>query len=354
MGCQSKAEIKPKKTDPDNAGVEKGKIMSIRFLACLILFLSSLQASKQTLTIYTYNSFTSPWGPASKIKVAFEDRCNCNLKFISISSAIGALRKIQLEGKKTKADILLGLDKSSLHIAKKTNLFIEHKQDTSKLSLPVSWNDKVFLPYDYGYFSFIYNSNKTKKVPNSFKDILLMPKKFKIIIQDPRSSSPGLGLVLWIKKIYGKRANKYWQKLSPYILTVTKSWSEAYGLFLKGEANMVLSYTTSPAYHIAHENKVNFKAVLFKEGHYGQIEVASILKSSKNKKLARDFLKFILSDDFANIIPSTNWLYPTVKTKNGLPQEFKSLHIPVKMLLIEDRIIDKNIKIYLKEWLNSI
>ena len=34
---------------------------------------------------------------------------------------------------------------------------------------------------------------------------------------------------------------------------MTQGWSEAYGLFLKGEADMVLSYTTSPAYHIAVE-----------------------------------------------------------------------------------------------------
>jgi hypothetical protein len=33
-------------------------------------------------------------------------------------------------------------------------------------------------------------------------------------------------------------------------VTVTKGWSEAYGLFLKGESDLVLSYTTSPAYHM--------------------------------------------------------------------------------------------------------
>lgn len=38
-------------------------------------------------------------------------------------------------------------------------------------------------------------------------------------------------------------------------VTVTKGWSEAYGLFLKGESDLVLSYTTSPAYHIIAEKK---------------------------------------------------------------------------------------------------
>lgn len=325
---------------------------------CLyILFLTTLlqaESNKPTLVVYAYDSFTASWGPAPKVKEAFEKKCNCNLEFVSTSSAIGSLRKIQLEGVNTKADILLGLDKSSANIARKTNLFIEHGLDTSKLNLPIMWDDAEFLPYDYGYFAFVYDSSKTKKVPNSFKELLDMPKDFKIIIQDPRSSTPGLGLMLWIKKIYGEKASSYWHKLSPHILTVTKGWSEAYGLFLKGEADMVLSYTTSPAYHIVAENKTNFKTANFKEGHYGQIEVSAILKSSKQKKLAKKFLEFTMSETFADIIPTTNWSYPVIKTKKGLPEGFESLHVPSKMLLIDDEKIEKNRKKYQNEWLDAI
>lgn len=321
-----------------------------------ILFLTTLlqaQSNKPTLVVYAYDSFTASWGPAPKVKEAFEKECNCNLKFVSTSSAIGSLRKIQLEGTSTKADVLLGLDKSSAGIARKTNLFVKHEVDTSKLNLPVEWNDDEFLPYDYGYFAFVYDSSKTKKVPNSFEELLNMPKDFKIIIQDPRSSTVGLGLMLWVKKIYGDKASEYWEKLSPRIVTVTKGWSEAYSLFLKGEADMVLSYTTSPAYHLIAEKKTNFKTANFKEGHYGQVEVSAILKSSKQKKLAKEFLEFTLSETFANIIPTTNWSYPAVKTKKGLPKGFDSLHVPSKMLLIDDKIIEQNRKQYQNEWLDA-
>jgi len=326
----------------------------ILFLILFFLTMIQAQTNKPTLVIYAYDSFTASWGPAPKIREAFEKECNCNLKFVSTSSAIGTLRKIQLEGANTKADILLGLDKSSAGIARKTDLFMQHDVDTSKLSLPVQWNDKVFLPYDYGYFAFVYDSKKTKKVPSSFEELIKMPKDFKIIIQDPRSSTPGLGLMLWIKTVYGNKANEYWKKLSPHILTITKGWSEAYGLFLKGEADMVLSYTTSPAYHIIAENKTNYKTANFKAGHYGQIEVSAILKSSKQKKLAKKFLKFTLSETFANIIPTTNWSYPVIKTKKGLPKGFDSLYVPSKMLLIDDETIEQNRKRYQNEWLDAI
>ena len=53
------------------------------------------------------------------------------------------------------------------------------------------------------------------------------------MIEDPRTSTPGLGLLLWVRELYGDRAPEAWQKLKPRILTVSKGWSEAYGLFLK-------------------------------------------------------------------------------------------------------------------------
>ena len=59
---------------------------------------------------------------------------------------------------------------------------------------------------------------------------------------------------MWIKAAYGDESNKIWKGLAPNILTVTKGWSEAYGLFMDGEADLVLSYTTSPAYHMIAEN----------------------------------------------------------------------------------------------------
>ena len=46
---------------------------------------------------------------------------------------------------------------------------------------------------------------------------------------------------------------------------------------------MVLSYSTSPAYHMIAEGKENYKAVQFEEGHYVQIEVAGYLKVPKTK-----------------------------------------------------------------------
>jgi len=255
-----------------------------------------------------------------------------------------------MEGKNTKADILLGLDTSIAQTAKETGLFATHSVDTSRASLPIAWSDDTFVPFDYSYFAFVYDSNRTKNVPTSF-DAPAMPKDFKIVIEDPRSSTPGLGLLLWVKSLYGDKAADYWKALAPHILTITKGWSEAYGLFLKGEADMVLSYTTSPAYHIIAEGKRQYKVAPF-GAHYGQIEVAAMLKSSPHKALAQKFLQFMLSDSFQDIIPTTNWTYPAVKTAKGLPEGFKGLYVPEKMLLMDGKTVETHRKATI-EWLKA-
>jgi len=325
----------------------------IKTLFAFLLFtLIVFGNEKPQLTIYTYDAFAASWGPAPKIAKAFESEQHCTLKFVGVSSSIGALRKIQLESKKTKADILLGLDTSIAQVAKETGLFAPHELDTSKLELPARYIDDTFVPFDYSYFAFVYDADKLKNVPDSFEALVSMPKDFKIVIQDPRSSTAGLGLLLWIKSVYGEKSGEYWKRLAPYILTVTKGWSEAYGLFLKGEADMVLSYTTSPAYHIVEENRSNIKAAAFKEGHYGQIEVAAILKSSKQKKLARAFLDFMQSKTFADIIPTSNWAYPVVPSI--LPKAFETLHKPKTMILMDGKKVQENRKSIVDEWLDAM
>lgn len=329
-------------------------MLKIILISLILTIISYAKDTKPTLTIYTYDAFAASWGAGPKIKAAFEMKHKCTVKFVPVSSSIGALRKIQLEGKKTKADILMGLDTSIAQIANETKLFTAHGIDSSKLDLPLKYTDKNFLPFDYSYFAFVYDSKKLKNPPSSLEELANMPKNFKVVIQDPRSSTAGLGLLLWIKDVYQKESKEYWEKLSPHILTITKGWSEAYGLFLKGEADMVLSFTTSPAYHIVDENKSNYKAANFQEGHYTQIEVAGILKSSKNQKLAKAFLAFTQSETFADIIPTGNWAYPIIKTKKGLPEAFKTLEVPNKTLLLSGESVQKHRKEYIDEWLRAL
>ena len=324
-----------------------------KFILLFLLIGLTTKSYADNLTIYTYDSFVSEWGPGPIIEKIFEENFDTNINFVTVDSAAILLNRIILEGKKTKADIILGLDMNILDEAEKSNLFENHQIEklNEKLELPIKWESKKFIPYNFGYFAFVYNNKKFTNVPKSMKE-LINKTEARIVIQDPRTSTPGLGLLTWIKSIYGEKAQSEWKKLNKKIITVTKGWTDSYyNVFLAGEADMVLSYSTSPAAHIMFEDNNDFSAINFEEGNYLTIEFAGILKSSKNKIQANNFINFILTEEFQSVIPSTNIMYPVTKIKN-LPEAFKSLEIP-KVLQLSPSLINENKDIWIEEWLNA-
>lgn len=316
-----------------------------------LLVVTSLQAATPTLVVYTYDSFTSDWGPGPRVKAAFEANCNCKLDLVGLSDGVAMLNRLKLEGAGSRADILLGIDTNITADARASGLFEAHKLTLQDSALPESWQDELFLPYDFGYFAFVYNRERVANPPTSLRQLVEDDNGPTLLIQDPRTSTPGLGLLLWMKKVFGEDSDQAWEKLSKRIVTVSKGWSEAYGLFLKGEADMVLSYTTSPAYHIIAEQDSRYAAAAFTEGHYQQIEVAGLVRGSQQKQLAREFLEFMISAEFQQIIPTTNWMYPVVTGKSLLPAEFDQLIDPAPALLLDERQVAAERKRWVDEWL---
>ncbi|MFU8882670.1 MAG: thiamine ABC transporter substrate binding subunit [Rhodobacterales bacterium] len=306
-------------------------------------------AQAPVLTVYTYDSFVSDWGPGPAIKQAFEAECNCILNLVGAGDGAALLGRLRLEGARSPADIVMGLDTGLIAAARETGLFVAHTIEAD-LDLPLTWTDPLFLPFDWGYFAFV--GNRGAEQPASFRE--LAQSDFRIVIQDPRSSTPGLGLLMWVKSAYGDEAADIWEGLADNIVTVTPGWSEAYGLFLEGEADLVLSYTTSPAYHLIAEEDDSKVALPFTEGHYMQIEVAGILASSEQTELADQFLRFMISDAFQSVIPTTNWMYPVVRPDAGLPDGFSTLIQPEKAILAPIEQAEALRDAALAEWLRVL
>ncbi|MCX2760118.1 thiamine ABC transporter substrate binding subunit [Vibrio sp. Sgm 22] len=309
-------------------------------------------AADNTLTVYTYDSFAADWGPRPAVEKAFKEKCGCDVNFVALEDGVSILNRLRLEGGNSKADIVLGLDNNLMAEAKATGLLAEHNVDTSSVTLPNGWDDKTFVPYDFGYFAFVYNTEKLANPPKSLKELVEQRDDLKVIYQDPRTSTPGQGMMLWMKSVYGDEATTAWKKLAQKTVTVTKGWSEAYSMFLEGESDLVLSYTTSPAYHIIAENDSKYAAASFEEGHYTQVEVAAKVKGSKNEKLADEFMAFILSDDFQSAMPTGNWMYPVTGVE--LPKGFEQLIVPQKALSFSSEEIAEKRKPWIREWQSAL
>ena len=323
----------------------------------IIIFLTTLFISfsiyAEKLTIYTYDSFVSEWGPGPIIEKIFEEKHNADIEFVAVDSAATLLNKVILEGDTSKADIVLGLDMNLFDLAEQSGLFTSHniKDINNLINLPLKWETNKFVPYNYGYFSFVYNEANLEKPPKSM-DELINSTNARIVIQDPRTSTPGLGLLTWMKALYGDKAGDEWKKLNKKIISVTKGWTDAYyNFFMAGEADMVLSYTTSPAAHIMFEERYDILATTFEEGNYITIEFAGILNNSQNKDLANKFLNFMLSKEFQSVIPSTNIMYPVTNIKD-LPEAFDKLDVP-NFIQMDPKEINKNKEKWIDEWLNA-
>ena len=326
------------------------KMRLVIIITLIYIFSSSLRAEK--LTVYTYDSFVSEWGPGPIVEKIFEDKYEIDLQFIAVDSAATRLNKIILEGENTKADLVLGLDMNLFNAAEKSELFVSHnmKNINNKLKLPLNWESDIFVPYNYGYFAFVYNNKTLKNPPLSMED-LINKTDARIVIQDPRTSTPGLGLLTWMKALYGDSAQNKWSQLNKKIISVTKGWTDAYyNFFMAGEADVVLSYSTSPAAHIMFEENYDISASTFKEGNYISVEFAGILNSSKNKLMANKFLDFMISDDFQRVIPGTNIMYPVTDVE--MPEAFNKLEIP-KLLQLDPKDINDNKDAWINEWLNA-
>lgn len=310
-------------------------------------------AEKPELVVYTYDSFTADWGPGPQIVEAFEADCDCNVRMVGVSDALNLLTRLRMEGSNTQADVILGLDNNSIAEADALDVMAQHDIDINQLDLPIDWSSETFIPFDYGYFSFVYDANNpnTADTPASFDAFLKQDTS--LIIQDPRTSTPGLGLVAWIEKLYPERADQIWQALQERIVVVSPGWSEAYALFLEGEADYVFSYTTSPGYHLIVEDQDHYRAAIFEEGHYLQVEAAGITQSSEQQALARSFLAFLISPSAQSIIAQANWMYPVTVPQPPLPENYPA-EPKTPALLFDIEAIPTLRAEWIQRWLDSL
>ncbi len=293
------------------------------------LMLFAAAANAEPLTIYAPDYFGSEWGPGPAIKEAFEASCACEIEYVTGD----LLPRLRLEGDATPADIVIGLNTDDAEAARQTGLFAPSNVDTSGLTMPVEWTDETFVPFNWGHTAFVYDTTKVTDVPTSFADLVDNHPDLRIAIQDPRTSVSGLALALWVHKVFGDGAEDAWAKLAPRIVTVTKGWSESYGLFTEGEVDMVLSYTTSPAYHIIAEGDETKKAAIFPEGHYVMVETAGQIAGTDQPELAQAFMDFILTEPFQSIIPEGNWSLPAKLDPAQMPEGFARLDMPQTALI---------------------
>jgi len=309
------------------------------------------QAQADKLVIYTYDSFVS-WGPAKFIEEEFERRTGIDVQFVATGASREMLARLiaERDAGGTPADVFLG-EINDVPKAKKFDLFLPLCACDIPLfrEIPEALKfdpDNTLIPYEHGFITLVYDSEKLldEDLPRTFTELIDPKYKGKLIVEDPRTSSVGHAFLLWTIANYGEKFLDYWEQLLPNILVITKGWSEAYDLFQKGEAPLVVSFSTDTIFNS------RYKVLLLNNQGYRTIFGMGIVKGTDNLELAKEFLNFMLSVEVQEKLPTTEYMFPA-NPNALLPIRFYQLAVvpPKPMMLPLDKVAENDDR-WLEEW----
>lgn len=308
--------------------------------------------ARDNVVVYAYDSFVADWGAGPEIVRLFEAKTGIKVTLISAGDAAEVLSRAILEKEAPKADVLIGIDNQLAEKAFEADILEGYLPTDGEyllkddLQLVGDWR---LTPYDWSTFSFIFDTIAGIKTnvpePASLFELTRPVYKKKIILMDPRTSTPGLGFVSWTLEVIGKgnpfsnAFTSFWTSLKPNILTMAPGWDAGYGLFTAGEAPLVISYTTSEAYHVFDGESDRYKALSFAEGHIAQVEYAGLVKNCGNKAGGQKFIDYLISTEAQQVLPATQWMYPANKYVE-LPSCYNNVEVPERILTVNSEDLD--------------
>lgn len=166
---------------------------------------------EKKITVYTYSSFASTWGPGPDLKRIFKEKTGIEIEFVDAGEGGIIVQRILLEKNNPKADLVLGLDQFQLDSAATKDLFAELPSLNVKFdeSAPINKIQQgPFVAYNWAPMTFIFRNSDENALPKKLDDFALEKFKNKIILLDPRTSSPGFIFFHWIVQKYGLEGSK--------------------------------------------------------------------------------------------------------------------------------------------------
>jgi thiamine transport system substrate-binding protein len=253
---------------------------------------STPAGSHDTLRVMTYSSFMNGWGPGPEIAKRFQEETGLTVEFQDAGDAGLILEKLKL----FSVDVVLGLDGLSLDQARER----------------LAWRNE-FEAIDWAPLAFVYREGEIEP-PRTLDDLLDTRFNGAIALEDPRTSTPGLQFLLWVLETHGEENGfKFLARLKPNLHSVSPSWSTAYGAFTAKQVKLVLSYATSPIYHLTEEKNAGYKSASFTEGQPVQTEYAGIPANCVRCEEAETFVRFLLKKETQALIMNKNFMMPVVK-----------------------------------------
>ncbi len=335
------------------------------FVFCLLLA-SCASKGPTTLTVMMHDSFAV----SEDVLSAFEQANNVDVVFLASGDTGAALNKAILSKDAPIADVFFGVDNTFLSRALAEGIFepydspllasipAEFQLNSTHTALPVDYGD-VCLNYDKAWFT-----EHSLPVPATLDDLLKPEYNGLLVVENPATSSPGLGFLLATIAQYGDPGYlDYWAALRDNGLTVVDGWDTAYYTNFSassghGPQPLVVSYASSPAAEVIYADPpvdVSPTASVLTPGTcFRQIEFVGILNGTQNRALAEKFVDFMLSQQFQEDIPLQMFMYP-VNPSAQLPAEFVQwAQVADQPAVLDPALIGANRDAWIAAWTETV
>jgi thiamine transport system substrate-binding protein len=357
--CQSSAfSPQPKRIQDSKFKVQKKTLLILSL--CLCVFVVKNLSYTQTLRVLTHDSFVV----SEDVIAAFTEQTGIELEFLPAGDAGEVVNRAILTKANPLADVLYGVDNSFLARAINENIFLAYESPALANIADTFEFDPTHsvTPVDVGYVNFnmdkAYFEENNLALPIDITDLTTETYQGLTVVQNPATSSPGLGFMLATIARFGEEGDytwlDYWRDLRDNELMVSSGWSETYNTAFTrygGDRPIVLSYATSPSAEGG--ATVN---LFCNQCVYEQIEAVGILKGTQNERAAQQFIDFMLTAEFQTDIPGNMFVYPVVDNV-PLPETFKQFAATPsqeQIARLAPDVIEQNLQRWLKEWTNVV
>ncbi len=318
--------------------------------------------SEEPLAVYTYDSFVS-FGAADVISTAFQEQTGRNVRFVATADSRTMLSRLisERESGGTQADAFVGVEVNDLGTARDNGVFqqlstedvpnLDHVPDDLRFD-----PDDRLIPYEHGFITLVYDSEQIDpaNVPRTFEELTSEQYRDSIIVQDPRTSSPGLSFLLWTIAQRGSDGyTDYWKQLLPNVLTITQGWSEAFQLFSDGEAPMMVSFSTDHAFDVIVNDSDNLRVLTLDNQAYRTIFGMGVVRGTDQPELARQFLNVVLSEDVQSRLAETEWMIPASDNARVRNVWWQNVVVPEDPVRLPSERVTANLNDWVDRWVRE-
>ena len=292
------------------------------------------------VVLVAYDAFT----PEEGIFNDFTKDTGVTVKVVTAGDTGTMVSKAILTAGNPEGDVMWGIDNTFLSRAQEANVLTDYT--------PVDEGD-ICVNYDKNWFA-----SRNIPVPTSFEDLAKPTYKNLLVVQDPTTSSPGLGFLLGTLAHFGEEKwRNYWTALTQNNVKVVSDWTSAYtvefsGSSGKGKYPLVVSYGSSPPAEVLYSaTPIDTPPTgVIEKTCFRQTEYVGVLRGTKNEAIAQKLVDFLLDTKFQESMPLSLFVFP-VNPNAQLPKLFTDFAVrPKTPLTISPIEIEENRDTWIDSW----